>query len=109
MVLAALLNLVLVRTAASVALAVTLAAVGVPTVLAAWHLYGGHRLAWIAAMLLLPMVGAAMFLDTYAFGTGRLPVVSGLVAPGVAWACLYLPSTRTFIAAQAATKNVDHA
>jgi hypothetical protein len=98
MVVAALVNLVLARTAASVGVAVVAAAAGPAAILAAWHLYGGDRRAWLAAMVLLPVAGAAVVLDAYAFGTGRLPAVR-LIGLGLTWACLYLPSTRAFVAA----------
>jgi hypothetical protein len=95
MVLAALLNLALVRAVGPMVAAAT---IGGPSTLAAWHLYGGHRLAWMAAIGLLPVVGAAVVFDTYVFGTGRVPV-SGLLVLAVAWVCLVLPSTRAFVKA----------
>jgi hypothetical protein len=52
----------------------------------------------MAAMGLLPMVGVVVVLDAWAFGPGRLPVVSGMIVPAGAWACLWLPSARAFVA-----------
>jgi hypothetical protein len=40
----------------------------------------------------------AVVIDRMVFGGGRPATVWGVIAPALAWACLFLPSTRTFVA-----------
>jgi hypothetical protein len=98
LVVAAVLNVVFEPTAASAGLSVAAATVGGAAIVTAWHLHGGDRRAWIAAMVLLPIVGAVAVFDAYVFGQDRFPFTPGLIVPGVAWVCLYLPATRAFVA-----------
>jgi hypothetical protein len=93
MVVGALSNVVVIHATTSVVVAIVAAIVGVPAIVAAWHLYVGNRLAWMAAMGLLPMVGVVALLEAWVFEAGRVPVISGLIVPAAAWTCLYLPST----------------
>ncbi|MCI0685794.1 MAG: hypothetical protein L0Y54_00950 [Sporichthyaceae bacterium] len=96
MLFAAILNVVLGDVAGSVRLGVVEAIVGLGLVTAAVRLSAGRRGWWIASFGLLPIVAAVHFWDALVLGSGRLPIVWGIVMPSLALGCLVLPSTRAF-------------
>ncbi|NJC86865.1 hypothetical protein HC030_30655 [Planosporangium mesophilum] len=59
------------------------------------RLYAGSRLWWVASFGLLPVSGAAHFLDAFMFGDGRAPVAWGIVMLTAALVCLLLRPVRT--------------
>jgi hypothetical protein len=94
MVIAAALHVVFGHSLASVGWAVALAPVGVVLSVTAIRLHTGGHGWWRASVGLLPVAAAFQFLDAYLFGDGRVPVVSGVILPTAALACLLLrPAT----------------
>jgi hypothetical protein len=95
MVVGALSTVVVIHATTSVVVAIVAALVGVPAI-------GTCTSATVSpgwpAMGLLPMVGVVALLEAWVFEAGRAPVISGLIVPAAAWTCLYLPSTRAFVA-----------
>jgi hypothetical protein len=92
----ALLNLVFTHTPAAVAVAAAFTVVSVAMIPTAFRLYDGRRSGRIAAMGLLPVVAAAQLFDAFVFGGGRFPLAAGVVVPGLALICLFLPSAKAF-------------
>ena len=99
MIVAAVLNIGFERTSSGLGLGLVLAAVGLADIGAVFGLFAGRCAWWVASVGLVPAMAAFHVFDAYVFGSGRFPLVWGIVIPGVALACLFLPSTRAFVAA----------
>jgi hypothetical protein len=98
MVIAAALHILFGRSLASVGWALVFGSGGVVLSVAAIRLHACGSGWWGASLGLLPVVAAFQFLDAYVFGDGRVPVVSGVILPTAALACLLLRPVRDLAA-----------
>jgi hypothetical protein len=104
---AALFNLAFVHTPAAVAVAAAFTVASAAMIPTALRLYGGRRSGRIATMGLLPVVAAAQFFDAFVLGGGRFPLTAGVVVPGLALICLFLPSAKAFATVPRPAAKVD--
>ncbi|NJC63435.1 hypothetical protein HC028_02755 [Planosporangium flavigriseum] len=101
MLFAAVVSIAFVRTLTAAGTGLALAGLGAALITAVIRLYTGSRVWWVASFGLLPVSGAAHFLDAFMFGDGRVPAAWGIVMPTAALVCLLLRPVRTLFTPQA--------